>query len=403
MALPLLLKMARALSPAPDTARPRLITIGFSHFSEKARWALDLSPWALEYDEEMHYPALHLSSTLDTKLLDRVVTWSSDSQFHKLLQARYSSEKIAHRKEITSVPKLILPKSYIQKTDCYNVLPNKKQSSRLESFVVSGGSSGILKALSDVFPREMGHLYPASHLDQVIELEHMLDTQFATAVTDWDFANMLLTGAAFHPSTGPPDSARSTDNAKSIEFLTSFLATQPVPQVEKIIYKLMFNSVLKPLMIKANNVHADNAAPAKAQIHKIFTLMDTLLARNNPTGNINRLFLLGTERITAADISFASFACGVLLLPQTAGFFPSCERICDSYPSGDKIGAESAGVQNLVNFAIQLRAKYRSAQYVCDLYETQRFSTLGYTFYSADSVGKGGKGGKVREVVPRVR
>mgnify|MGYP001462179660 CR=1 FL=1 len=35
----------------------RLITIGFSHFCEKARWALDRT--ALEYSEDDHVPLFH--------------------------------------------------------------------------------------------------------------------------------------------------------------------------------------------------------------------------------------------------------------------------------------------------------------------------------------------------------
>jgi glutathione S-transferase len=38
-------------------ARPRLITMAYSHYSEKARWALDYA--ALDYIEERHLPLLH--------------------------------------------------------------------------------------------------------------------------------------------------------------------------------------------------------------------------------------------------------------------------------------------------------------------------------------------------------
>lgn len=40
----------------------RLITIGFSHFCEKARWALDRAP--IEYREEDHVPLLHWRASL---------------------------------------------------------------------------------------------------------------------------------------------------------------------------------------------------------------------------------------------------------------------------------------------------------------------------------------------------
>jgi glutathione S-transferase len=41
---------------------PRLITIGFSHFCEKARWALDRA--GVEYVEEDHVPLLHWRASL---------------------------------------------------------------------------------------------------------------------------------------------------------------------------------------------------------------------------------------------------------------------------------------------------------------------------------------------------
>ena len=39
-------------------------TIGFSHYSERARWALDHSPLHDKYVESRHVPAFHLSETL---------------------------------------------------------------------------------------------------------------------------------------------------------------------------------------------------------------------------------------------------------------------------------------------------------------------------------------------------
>ena len=39
-------------------------TIGISHFCERARWALDLSPLKKFYVEDRHLPGLHLSTTL---------------------------------------------------------------------------------------------------------------------------------------------------------------------------------------------------------------------------------------------------------------------------------------------------------------------------------------------------
>src|SRR6476661_1994049 len=40
----------------------RLITIPFSHYCEKARWALELS--GVPYDEEGHLPVFHYAATI---------------------------------------------------------------------------------------------------------------------------------------------------------------------------------------------------------------------------------------------------------------------------------------------------------------------------------------------------
>ena len=42
--------------------KPRLITIGPSHYCEKARWALERA--GIEYVEHAHAPILHYAATL---------------------------------------------------------------------------------------------------------------------------------------------------------------------------------------------------------------------------------------------------------------------------------------------------------------------------------------------------
>jgi hypothetical protein len=62
-ALPLHFKVMSAIfhawqQPGTIDGHARLITIAYSHYVERARWVLDLSPLAEQYTEDAHPPAL---------------------------------------------------------------------------------------------------------------------------------------------------------------------------------------------------------------------------------------------------------------------------------------------------------------------------------------------------------
>lgn len=64
-------------------------------------------------------------------------------------------------------PKLVLPASFLLAHACIEVLsskgaPTEVPESTPERAVVAGGSTGIMRLLADIFPTEMGHLYPPS-------------------------------------------------------------------------------------------------------------------------------------------------------------------------------------------------------------------------------------------------
>jgi hypothetical protein len=79
MSLKHLLRLVKVLGPRPDHTKPRFVTVGFSHFCEKARWALDMS--GMQYYEEVHCPAMHLSATLGLVGVERVQTWGKHDPF----------------------------------------------------------------------------------------------------------------------------------------------------------------------------------------------------------------------------------------------------------------------------------------------------------------------------------
>ena len=371
MALSILLRVCQSLSASPELTKPRLVTVGFSHFCEKARWAMDLSP--SEYVEEIHAPAVHLSATLQLASLPRVGTWTEHGFFGTLLAQRHDV-KTNRRKETTGVPKLVLPEKLLFQKLVYTYVDKQKSiKSSAENasagsgiVVVASGSSGILKLLSDVHSLQLGHLYPKGTTGQrVVELEHFLDTELASAATNWAFGNILLSGKGFHPAM--PDAS----NSAVVDCLVDSFYQQRIPLVEKVIWNVFGRLFLIPLMIKANSVSSESREKARDDIHRIFSYMDSLLEEHNPTGSVSQGFLLGTDKITAADISFASFCAPIVLPPEANDFFVSYEALMRLAKRGE-VSSPNPGAYEVIKLADEVRGTYRSAQYALDLYKTHR-------------------------------
>lgn len=133
-------------TPTRDT--PVLVSIAFSHYCEKSRWALDISPQ--KYKEELHSPALHIATTLlQLAGWPRTKGWKDDARFETSVDSR-SDETTRRRKDKTGVPKLLV-------LDKDTHMPA----------VLSHGSSGILKYLDDKYPAEMSMYRQDNRQDDV--------------------------------------------------------------------------------------------------------------------------------------------------------------------------------------------------------------------------------------------
>lgn len=66
-----LTKLFARTPPTPEDGGPKLVTIAFSHYCEKARWALDLSPWRDVYLEDSHMPVFHIPPVLTYSMVRR--------------------------------------------------------------------------------------------------------------------------------------------------------------------------------------------------------------------------------------------------------------------------------------------------------------------------------------------
>lgn len=351
----------RVLYPSPNLAKPRLVTISLSHYAEKSRWAMDLSPMKLQYYEEMHCPALHLTTTMvELSRFPRVQTWDKDSEFQRGADGRHPP-KIARSKDLTGVPKLVLPKWLLEQHHI-------RLSDNAIAGVVAGGSAGIIKFLADIFPSEMGHLYPSGPLgSQVLDTEKLLDVELGPAATAWSFANMILTGPKFYidPAAEGINVASDT-NANSIQFLLSNIIKADVPTIEKVCFRL-FGSKAIPLMIKHNGVSAKSRLEARDRIEAVFQTMDALLAKNNPNGSVLDKFLLGSDQITAADIALAALSMPILMPRRQQPFFATRD-LFEAMQAVDN----APGCVDMLNFSNELMEKHRSARYAMDLYEKCR-------------------------------
>jgi hypothetical protein len=418
-----ILKLIKMSSPSLDKKKPTLISMGFSQFSEKSRWILDLSPLRHDYVESIHCPATHVSTTLGVSRLPRVSTWSPsttvitdatkgtvattyilntfdrgaedaiDSQsrteyFEQSLKLRHS-DKIWRKKEMTAVPKLILPYSYLKgrlklkhhHVDRSNLSvghsdgrsTSEMQIGDDDLMVVANGSAGISKLLSDMYPHELGHLYPSdsSLYSRVINLEAMLDRDLGSSTSDWVFGNMLLTGKSY---SRDPLSTDSSINQGSVDMFIDLLMKSEAPWIEKLLWILLGKSVFVPLMITANKVSSDRTEPALEAIHRVFQQMDELLLRNNPEVSVTDKFLLATDKPTAADYAFAAMSIVVLLPQQTSQYLLSYEELNSAASSSSTFhGKDSVGCNRLIALATQLRSTYKSAQYVIKFYDKHRY------------------------------
>lgn len=362
MSLQTILKGVKLLSPKPDLDAVRLVSIGLSHYSEKSRWALDMA--GVDYYEELHCPAMHLSTTVgELRQMCRISTWSNDKHFQDMARVRHDP-KTLKRKEMTAVPKLVVPASFLMQ----HKIPVPAGSENEKSFVVSSGSAGILRFLSDVYPERMKNLYPSSDLGRdVADLEHLLDTDLGDAAMKWCFGNLILTGDAFklRADRVAHISSRDLINEKSLDmFLNNAVALDGLPWVERVIFQMLGKRFIVPLMTKYNGISGDVTLEARSKICEIFEYMDSLVPSPSTTSGE---FLLGSDHITAADITFASLAMPILLPTQTEPLMGSL-RQWDSFAKEDN----APGCSEIAYLAKFLRKKHRSAQYALHLYEKFR-------------------------------
>lgn len=299
--------------------RPTYVSIAFSHFCEKSRFMMDLSP--LEYDEEQHLPAVHGVRTAGLSKLPRL------SLTDYLDQNPQTDQKLRARKEKTSVPKLLL----------FDQLGNSDNYSSVK--VLKDGSSGITEYLLTKYPEEMTFLRPAELKEKIIELELWLDNVFAYAITDWAFGSLLL------------------ENAVSRQlFIERCRSSTITPAIERFWFNLLADRYMVPLMVRVNRVSEEARDRAKPVIEETFQKIDAMYKQH---GSNSSKYIFGTDRPTSADITFAAFCSALLLPPQTNQLYVDREEM-------------KKRSDPMIIFADEMIRKYRSAEKVMQIYHEDR-------------------------------
>ncbi len=146
-------------------------------------------------------------------------------------------------------------------------------------------STDILKYLDSIVSNDL-KLYPtdSQQRQQVEELEELFDEQLGTAVRSWAYFYIIDSSQIIQPKW-----------------------TQDVPFFEKILFPVIFPP-MRSLVKKKYDVNAESAEQYYEQIENVFAKVNELLADG-------RNYLVG-DKISAADISFASLAAPILQPPQ---------------------------------------------------------------------------------------
>lgn len=200
---------------------------------------------------------------------------------------------------------------------------------------------------------------------------------------------MLLTGTAYHAQSSDGDHFSNECNMGSVGFfLHVSLRDNRVNFLERLIFRLLGQSNIIPLMIKSNNITAQLREEALEKIERILSIMDDIVLKRRTThhsqsssNHDDLLFDIGasTQLLSAADITFASLCMPLLLPPEGMPMFTVEDmetwlRNQDTNSSGNSNNSTVVGLQRLLQTRQRLLDAHPSARLALKLYKHQRFS-----------------------------
>lgn len=158
----------------------------------------------------------------------------------------------------------------------------------------------IVQHLSKTYPMELGHLYPPGLEDKVKTLEHELSEKFGPQtrkIAYWEFSLAREAGL-------------STANPAVEEHLT---------KVEGLLWRLMEGKIL-PKMVEVLGINEDTVAIALDDCRAYFKKVSDMLEEQpeEKGQKTKKKYILGTDKMTAVDLTFASLAYPLLSPTQFA-------------------------------------------------------------------------------------
>jgi glutathione S-transferase len=243
----------------------RLITIPVSHYCEKTRWAL--TKVQIPFVEERHMPPFHRFATRKISVGSNSIV-VAETENHMSPLNRFISQRVGGQ----SVPVLVTQTG---------VLTN---------------SEDILRYV-DAIASEKAKLYPTDsvQLQQVEELVKLFDSVLAPAVRQWFYFYTF-------------------DQSKLIQPLWC----QGVPWFERLLFPIVFRW-MRSNVLQMYTINPASATAAYERICEIFERIENLLADG-------RTYLV-SDRFSAADLTFATLAAGVVMPAGYGVTFPELSKL----------------------------------------------------------------------------
>jgi glutathione S-transferase len=254
------------VQPISNLAIPsRLITIPVSHYCEKTRWAL--TRLQIPFVEERHMPPFQRFATR------RIVKRSGSDDMPETERNMSSINRfIGQQVGGQSVPVLIT------------------QAETLKS------SDEILRCVDAIAPHEL-KLYPTNseHRQQVENLVKSFDSVLGPAVRLWVYFYFMDRPNLLQP-----------------------LWCEGVPWFERLLFPIVF-PWMRSTLLQMYTISEATAISAHESICKTFETVENLLASG-------RTYLIG-DHFSAADLTFATLAAGVVMPPGYGVKFPDLSEL----------------------------------------------------------------------------
>ena len=278
------------------------VTIPFSHFCEKARWILDLSPLSNKYLEDAHAAGLH-------QLVTKSITKGKNS----------------------SVPLMVILDDKEKSTTSSSSITSRKDK---EEEIILTDSTDIIVYLIDKYPKELSYLLPEEKREEILKFVLKLDQKLGPNARQFAYSYLLPSKEGYN----------TIQNAMA----------RYSPLIEKLMVP-MFMPVFKSIMLKQyDNASDESKAKAWKECQDIFEEVSMLLeqqnAKNKDLGTSTK-YIFGGQKPTLADITFASLAYP-LVCPQK---FDSLMAPLSSFPSSllpliEEMRSTTAGKHALIMY-----------------------------------------------------